>query len=181
MTSMDPCQAATRGSTIAGCPRIEPASHSSFCILRPGLALERREHASLRQRGFTHPGIAEKNGNTVGVSRERRKHLNRFALAAEEIVAVFLLHCFKAAVLDHGHPEVVDADLADYLGSIPHAELLKSVTRRIVDRRVLHLIKMWAYGEAYRHSSPALLRLPEVASNSRPISLSEAGSGVMTQ
>ena len=28
-------------------------------------------------------------------------------------------------------------------GSIPHAELLKSVTRRVVDRRVLHLIKMW--------------------------------------
>src|SRR5918995_5676053 len=36
-----------------------------------------------------------------------------------------------------------DADLADYFGSIPHAELLKSVARRIVDRRVLHLIKMW--------------------------------------
>jgi RNA-directed DNA polymerase len=30
-----------------------------------------------------------------------------------------------------------------HFGSIPHAELLKSVTRRIVDRRVLHLIKMW--------------------------------------
>jgi RNA-directed DNA polymerase len=42
-----------------------------------------------------------------------------------------------------GHPEVVDADLADYFGSIPHSELLKSVARRIVDRRVLHLIKMW--------------------------------------
>ena len=41
------------------------------------------------------------------------------------------------------HPEVVDADLADYFGSIPHAGLLKSVSRRIVDRRVLHLIKMW--------------------------------------
>jgi hypothetical protein len=26
---------------------------------------------------------------------------------------------------------------------IPHAELLESVARRIVDRRVLHLIKMW--------------------------------------
>ena len=38
---------------------------------------------------------------------------------------------------------VVDADLADYFGSIPHAELLQSVARRIVDRRVLHLIKMW--------------------------------------
>jgi RNA-directed DNA polymerase len=45
--------------------------------------------------------------------------------------------------LFHGHPEVVDADLADYFGSIPHAELLQSVARRIVDRRVLHLIKMW--------------------------------------
>ena len=42
-----------------------------------------------------------------------------------------------------GHPEVVDADLADYFGSIPHAELMRSLARRIVDRRVLHLIKMW--------------------------------------
>jgi len=47
------------------------------------------------------------------------------------------------ALLDHGHLEVVDADLADYFGSIPHAELLKSAARRIVDRRVLHLLKMW--------------------------------------
>jgi group II intron reverse transcriptase/maturase len=46
-------------------------------------------------------------------------------------------------LLFRGHLEVVDADLADYFGSIPHAELLKSVARRIVDRRVLHLIKMW--------------------------------------
>ena len=45
--------------------------------------------------------------------------------------------------LFRGYLEVVDADLADYFGSIPHAELLKSVARRIVDRRVLHLIKMW--------------------------------------
>jgi RNA-directed DNA polymerase len=46
-------------------------------------------------------------------------------------------------LLFRGHPEVVDADLADYFGSIPHADLLRSVARRIVDRRVLHLIKMW--------------------------------------
>jgi RNA-directed DNA polymerase len=45
--------------------------------------------------------------------------------------------------LFRGHPDVVDADLADYFGSIPHADLLKSVARRIVDRRVLHLIKTW--------------------------------------
>jgi retron-type reverse transcriptase len=47
------------------------------------------------------------------------------------------------ALLFRGRPEVVDADVADYFESIPHAELLKSVARRIVDRRVLHLIKMW--------------------------------------
>jgi group II intron reverse transcriptase/maturase len=45
--------------------------------------------------------------------------------------------------LFRGHPDVVDADLADYFGSIPHADLMKSVARRVVDRRVLHLIKMW--------------------------------------
>ena len=46
-------------------------------------------------------------------------------------------------LLFRGHPDVVDADLADYFGSIPHTELMMSVARRIVDRRVLHLIKVW--------------------------------------
>ena len=45
--------------------------------------------------------------------------------------------------LFRGHSEVVDADLSDYFGSIPHAELMRSLVRRIVDRRALHLIKMW--------------------------------------
>ena len=46
-------------------------------------------------------------------------------------------------LVHRGYTDVVDADLSDYFGSIPHAELLKSVARRVVDRRVLHLIKMW--------------------------------------
>jgi RNA-directed DNA polymerase len=45
--------------------------------------------------------------------------------------------------LNLGHREVIDADLSDYFGSIPHAELLKCVARRVVDRRMLHLMKMW--------------------------------------
>ena len=42
-----------------------------------------------------------------------------------------------------GFADVVDADLSKYFDSIPHADLLKSVARRIVDPHVLHLIKLW--------------------------------------
>src|ERR1700692_611489 len=45
--------------------------------------------------------------------------------------------------LYEGHLDVVDADLADYFGRLPHADLMCSLARRIVDSRVLHLIKMW--------------------------------------
>ena len=45
--------------------------------------------------------------------------------------------------LFRGHLDVVDADLSDYFGSIPHAELLKSMARRVVDPRVLNLVKQW--------------------------------------
>src|SRR5262250_3407918 len=42
-----------------------------------------------------------------------------------------------------GYTDVVDADLSCYFDTIPHAELMKSVARRVVDRHVLRLIKMW--------------------------------------
>ena len=46
-------------------------------------------------------------------------------------------------LLRAGHTEVVDADLSGYFDSIPHPELMRSVSRRISDSRVLRLIKMW--------------------------------------
>lgn len=46
-------------------------------------------------------------------------------------------------LLRRGHTEVVDADLSGYFDSIPHAELMKSVARRVSDRQMLHLLKLW--------------------------------------
>jgi RNA-directed DNA polymerase len=46
-------------------------------------------------------------------------------------------------LVNSGHREVVDADLSGYFDSIPHAELMKSVARRISDRHLLSLIKQW--------------------------------------
>jgi RNA-directed DNA polymerase len=46
-------------------------------------------------------------------------------------------------LINTGHVEIVDADLTAYFDSLPHAELLKSVARRVVDGAMLRLIKMW--------------------------------------
>jgi RNA-directed DNA polymerase len=56
--------------------------------------------------------------------------------AADAIREVHRLVC-------RGYSDVVDADLSKYFDTIPHAQLIQSVARRIVDRNVLTLIKMW--------------------------------------
>jgi RNA-directed DNA polymerase len=42
-----------------------------------------------------------------------------------------------------GYTDVVDADVSKYFDTIPHSDLLRSVARRIVDRHVLRLRKLW--------------------------------------
>lgn len=47
------------------------------------------------------------------------------------------------AALQTGHTEVIDADIAKYFDTIPHAKLLATVAERISDGEILHLIKLW--------------------------------------
>ena len=47
------------------------------------------------------------------------------------------------SLLNSGRNEVVDADLSNYFGEIPHAELLRSMARRVSDGRLLGLVKAW--------------------------------------
>jgi RNA-directed DNA polymerase len=56
--------------------------------------------------------------------------------ALDAVREVHRLACF-------GHSEVVDADLSGYFDSIPHAELMRCLARRVSDKAVLHLVKLW--------------------------------------
>ena len=46
-------------------------------------------------------------------------------------------------LVNGGYSEVIDADVSGYFDAIPHGQLMKSVARRVSDRHMLHLIKMW--------------------------------------
>jgi len=46
-------------------------------------------------------------------------------------------------LLYEGYTDVVDADLSKYFDTIPHTELMQCVARRVVDKHMLHVVKMW--------------------------------------
>ncbi len=56
--------------------------------------------------------------------------------------------------LKDGYWEVVDADLSHYFDTIPHHELLQSVARRVVDAKLLRLIKLWLTAEVEEGDDP---------------------------
>lgn len=46
-------------------------------------------------------------------------------------------------IADRGAREVIDADLSDYFNTIPHGDLMRSVSRRIADGTMLKVIREW--------------------------------------
>jgi hypothetical protein len=69
-------------------------------------------------------------------------------------------------VTQHGRREVVDADLRDYFTSIPHHPLMRCLSRRIVDGRVLHVIKSWLTALVVEIIDGRLVRTAERAGQS---------------
>ena len=46
-------------------------------------------------------------------------------------------------ITQHNRRDVVDADLSDYFTTIPHGPLMRCVTRRVADGKVLSVLKQW--------------------------------------
>jgi RNA-directed DNA polymerase len=65
----------------------------------------------------------------------------QYAYRADRSALDAVRHVHK--LINTGHRKIVDADLSSYFDSVPHAELMRSVARRVVDGAMLHLIKMW--------------------------------------
>src|SRR5215475_9548858 len=66
-----------------------------------------------------------------------------------------------------GYTDVVDADLSRYFDSIPHSDLMKAMARRIVDRHVLRLIKLWLKAPIEERDGEGTRRMSGGKSNTR--------------
>jgi RNA-directed DNA polymerase len=99
-----------------------------------------------KQRPLGVPAIRDRTAETAAVLVlepifEADLQPEQYAYRRDRSALDAVKHVHK--LINTGHGEIVDADLSGYFDSIPHAELLKSVARRVVDGAMLHLIKMW--------------------------------------
>ena len=60
----------------------------------------------------------------------------QYAYRADRSALDAVQHVHK--LINTGHGQIVDADLSSYFDSVPHAELMRSVARRVVDGAMLH-------------------------------------------
>jgi len=99
-----------------------------------------------KQRPLGIPAIRDRVAQTAAVLVlepifEADLQPEQYAYRPERSALDAVRHVHK--LINTGHEQVVDADLSGYFDSVPHAELMKSVARRIVDGAMLHLLKMW--------------------------------------
>ena len=99
-----------------------------------------------KQRPLGVPAIRDRTAETaavlvLGPIFETDLQPEQYAYRQDRSALDAVRHVHK--LINTGHGEIVDADLSGYFDSIPHAELMKSVARRVVDGAMLHLIKMW--------------------------------------
>jgi group II intron reverse transcriptase/maturase len=99
-----------------------------------------------KQRPLGVPAIRDRVAQTAAVLVlrpifEADLPLEQYAYRRDRSALDAVKHVHK--LINTGHEEIVDADLTAYFDTLPHAELLKSVARRVVDGAMLHLIKMW--------------------------------------
>jgi RNA-directed DNA polymerase len=69
--------------------------------------------------------------------------------------------------LKAGRRDVVDGDLRDYFGTIPHGPLLKSVARRVADGTLLAAIKAWLEAAAVERTPHGERRTTEARDGHR--------------
>jgi RNA-directed DNA polymerase len=99
-----------------------------------------------KQRPLGVPSIRDRTAETAAVLVlepifEADLQPEQYAYRRDRSALDAVRHVHK--LINTGHGEIVDADLTAYFDSLPQAELLKSVARRVVDGGMLHLIKMW--------------------------------------
>jgi RNA-directed DNA polymerase len=70
-------------------------------------------------------------------------------------------------VTEQGRRDVVDADLRDYFTSIPHASLMRSLSRRIADGHVLKTIKRWLTAPVVERVDGQMIRTAEARKTKR--------------
>src|SRR6266699_3486228 len=90
-----------------------------------------REAAAVRN--TRHPGPDGGNGSSFGSRTifEADLQPEQYAYRRDRSALDAVRHVHK--LIKTGHGEIVDADLSSYFDTLPHAELLKSVARRVVD------------------------------------------------
>ena len=70
-------------------------------------------------------------------------------------------------IRDQGRSEVIDADLSDYFTSIPHEQLMRSLTRRVSDGRLLSIMKRWLTASVIERVGRRTIRTAEAKRTKR--------------